>query len=1134
MKKILLYTLFLSFISVLQAQITPDGTITTTSDAGSGIIRIDIAAPDNGLSNNNYSDFNISSSGVILNNSASASASQLTGGNISANSNISTGSEAILILNQVTSNNDSLLEGITEVVGTRAGVIIANPNGITCSGCGFINASRVDLVVGTADLDSGLSFSASLLGYHLTINGSGLDASGSDLNLVSNRHSILAPVQAGTNLRVLSGNYIYDPVNFTLTSSGSNSSGPAVYISGTGHLQAGSILIEGTENNLNLLADYPYNSFVSSVGGIEINIAGNIDFAGDITSATDLTIDADSFEHRDGNTIADTFNLFVADDFDYEDDYLNNGTISNDALNLQVGGDFRYDNTGAYFTWSANNSLVVLGNAFFTTANFSNSGEIDVANNLNVTVTTENFINYGEIYVANKFNAEITEFAFFNWYSATIGANATISADSFIIEAQGFLNDGSGGGAIINANNFNVTAAVEFNNRNGATINTSSSIITAGRLVKTADSTINANDLTVSTDSFKNTDDTGNGTINADTFNLSINNDFDYVTGYRSNGTINVGTLNLNVAGNFSYDNVNNFIWEASDSLTVAGNANIDARTGVYTQKGGTLDVAGALTVSARNIDLQNVSTINVGGTLSVSATNSFTPRSGATISVDTFDFSTPILQNQATFTANYGTINISGGGGSRQFNNSGGDFNINNSLNIITAGAFLNYGDISAGDTLTITMTDATKNFVNNLSTSLPGNISTNTFNLYVAGNFDYEDDYANNGTISNDALNLQVGGNFSYDDSASDFTWGASDSLTVFGDANIRVNNYTQNGAIDVTGTLTITTGLNFINENTATISADTFDFTVGGILFSNPATIIANNGRINLTNISGNFYNTGEINVTNNFDITTDKLTNSRNIIVGDTLTVTLNSDSLITGFINVNDSNYEGIVADTFNLSVADDFDYLNDYLNNGTISNDALNLQVGGDFSYDDSASDFTWGANDSLTVLGNADITVNNYNQSGIVDVAGTLTITTELDFTNENTATISVASFNVTAGDDFLNDGTITARRCNISFVGTYTNNGTFPCFETLVIDIAAPDANGLSNNSYPEFDISTSGLVLNNSYSDATSQLAGLISANSNYSTGDIATLILAQVTGSNMSLLNGTLEVFGMRQD
>ena len=33
-------------------------------------------------------------------------------------------------------------------------VIIANPNGITCSGCGFINASRLLDLVGTSQFDS--------------------------------------------------------------------------------------------------------------------------------------------------------------------------------------------------------------------------------------------------------------------------------------------------------------------------------------------------------------------------------------------------------------------------------------------------------------------------------------------------------------------------------------------------------------------------------------------------------------------------------------------------------------------------------------------------------------------------------------------------------------------------------------------------------------------------------------------------------------------------------------------------------------------------------------------------------------------------------------------------------------------
>ena len=174
MKKITLLLLFLIFISVLHAQITPDGTTNTTTDTGGGVIIIDIAAPVNGLSNNTYSDFNIPSSGIILNNSGSTSTSQLTNGDITGNSNITTGNEASIILNQVTSNNTSSLEGKTEVVGTNAGVIIANPNGISCDGCGFINASKVDLVIGTSNFSG-----SDLTGFNinnaaiLTVSGDG-------------------------------------------------------------------------------------------------------------------------------------------------------------------------------------------------------------------------------------------------------------------------------------------------------------------------------------------------------------------------------------------------------------------------------------------------------------------------------------------------------------------------------------------------------------------------------------------------------------------------------------------------------------------------------------------------------------------------------------------------------------------------------------------------------------------------------------------------------------------------------------------------------------------------------------------------------------------------------------------------
>ena len=87
--------------------------------------------------------------------------------------------------------------------------------------------------------------------------------------------------------------------------------------------------------------------------------------------------------------------------------------------------------------------------------------------------------------------------------------------------------------------------------------------------------------------------------------------------------------------------------------------------------------------------------------------------------------------------------------------------------------------------------------------------------------------------------------------------------------------------------------------------------------------------------------------------------------------------------------------------------------------------------------------------------------------------------------FDNRDNATINADSFNVTA-DSFLNEtnSTITANECNIIYTTSYTDNGTITCNDEIeVIDIARPDANGLSNNSYTDFNILNSGIVLNNS---------------------------------------------------
>ena len=127
---------------------------------------------------------------------------------------------------------------------------------------------------------------------------------------------------------------------------------------------------------------------------------------------------------------------------------------------------------------------------------------------------------------------------------------------------------------------------------------------------------------------------------------------------------------------------------------------------------------------------------------------------------------------------------------------------------------------------------------------------------------------------------------------------------------------------------------------------------------------------------------FNNSGTIAVSNSsFDITAASLNNSGTISANTTLNTTVSSTA------NNSFNNTGGVLsADTVSLSVAGDFDYVADF--NGTITTNAFNLNVGGDFSNNDASSDFTWGANDTLTVLGTASVVADSFSNSGTIAVS--------------------------------------------------------------------------------------------------------------------------------------------------
>ncbi|OSN08202.1 filamentous hemagglutinin, partial [Lonsdalea iberica] len=142
-----------------------------------GLPQVNITAPNQaGISHNQYSQFDVEQQGAILNNSAAMTSTQMAG-MIQGNPNLNAGSApAKVILNEVNSTNPSQLRGYMEVAGGRAQVIVANPAGIVCDGCGTINAGRMTLTTGKPQLNA----DGSLAGYQVErgvvrIEGGGLN-----------------------------------------------------------------------------------------------------------------------------------------------------------------------------------------------------------------------------------------------------------------------------------------------------------------------------------------------------------------------------------------------------------------------------------------------------------------------------------------------------------------------------------------------------------------------------------------------------------------------------------------------------------------------------------------------------------------------------------------------------------------------------------------------------------------------------------------------------------------------------------------------------------------------------------------------------------------------------------------------
>ena len=424
------------------------------------VVTTNIAAPVAGLSTNSVADFDVNSDGTILNNSAASGTATLGSTAVTANSNITAGSEANLILLQVTGTSGSDLGGTIEVFGGEAGLIIANPNGIDCDGCAFTNVSRVDLVTGSG-YDADTNRFSTIAATDIDITSSGLTApvlkvqTGADFN---NAGAIVADtvtieVKNFANDIANTGTVSSDSLNIILTDELTSSA---------------NTFNKFSFNNLTLTTEgYFINQSVLDLNNLTINTGVNFDNYGDIT--------ADSFTA----TVENYFN--------------NNDTINATSLTATVGEDF---NNTSFAMINATNLTVTAKNFY----NFSTTTFISVINATSLTATVAENFNNNRNGVVNATNLTVTAKNF------NTKAISTIDAATITIEVPNFADISNAG--IVSSTNLNFILTDDFTYSSDSFTNFNNfsnlAITTEGTFTNNDTIDLAGGNLTITADSFDN------------------------------------------------------------------------------------------------------------------------------------------------------------------------------------------------------------------------------------------------------------------------------------------------------------------------------------------------------------------------------------------------------------------------------------------------------------------------------------------------------------------------------------------------------------------------------------------------------------------------------------------------------
>ena len=321
-----------------QAKVATASENTGVIVAANGVEVIDIATANGaGVSHNVFNRYDVDAAGQVLNNNASSGAvqSQLAG-SIAANANLGT-QAASLIINEVAGDQRSALNGQLEVAGSRADVVIANPNGITCSGCGFINVGRTTLTTGAVELDSnsGVLKTLHVEGGDISVTGQGIRVDNDvAMDLISRQIKLDASVSAGTVDMVAGRNDVDYATLEAQTLASDQSRGPKLAIDSTslGGIFANKIHLISTESGIGVKME---GDAAANTGEFTLIANGDIKLKNTIRAGGNITVDTKNWQ----DSVS----------------FTGGGVHSDGDIAITAGGNI--SSTGTAFTATGNASL---------------------------------------------------------------------------------------------------------------------------------------------------------------------------------------------------------------------------------------------------------------------------------------------------------------------------------------------------------------------------------------------------------------------------------------------------------------------------------------------------------------------------------------------------------------------------------------------------------------------------------------------------------------------------------------------------------------------------------------------------------------------------------------------------------